>query len=150
MAVLANGIDFFNHLSNDAFKSVSRKINDRARRCRADIGRYIEEKFDEAMDYYRNFLEKHESAILGEFRTADLKLPRFSCNGKFMSTEEKVIEIIALVLFPIGIPLNTDIKKDEMKKSLDAFKAQIESRFDEYLAEIRHSLRATVQDPSLS
>ena len=150
LAVIDSGIGFFNHLSNDAFKSVSGKINARARRCSTDVCRYIEEKLNEAMDYYRNFLEKHESAVLGELRTTDLKLPRFSCDGEFMSTEDKVIEIIALVLFPIGIPFNIEIKKDEMKKSLDVCKSQMERWLDEYLAEIRRSLRSTVQDPSSS
>ena len=142
LSAIDSKINFLNQFSNNTFKAVSRKINDRAGRCRADFCRYAEEKFNEALDYYLNFLEKHESVALNEFLPA-LSLPRFYCDAEFQSTEDKVIEIIAMIIFPVGIFCEADSKREEIKKSLGRFKSQIEHWLDKYLAAIRDNLRAT-------
>ncbi|MCL1941039.1 MAG: GTPase domain-containing protein [Synergistaceae bacterium] len=140
LSAIENGIDFFNQFSNDTFKAVSAEINDNAARCRADFGRYAKGKLDEALDYYHNFLEKHESAALGDFHPELPGLPRFRSKEESQSTEDKIIEIIAMTIFPIAIPYTPGIKRDKMKKSLDSFRSKIESWLDKYLSAVRDSL----------
>ena len=137
---IEDGIGFFNQFSNDTFKAVSAEINDNAARCRADFGRYAKGKLDEALDYYHNFLEKHESAALGDFHPELPGLPRFRSKEESQSTEDKIIEIIAMTIFPIAIPYTPGIKRDKMKKSLDSFRSKIESWLDKYLSAVRDSL----------
>jgi GTP-binding protein EngB required for normal cell division len=144
LSAIDNGIDFFNHLSSRAIKAISGKINDRARRCRADFGRYAEEKLNEALDYYHGFLEKHESVVLGEFRPSLPDLPRFQCEAELQSTEDKAVEILAAIVLPIAIPFMPSYKRDEVKSDLNDFRAGMEQWLEKYLTAVRHGLRATV------
>ena len=140
LSAIENGIDFFNQFSNDTFKAVSRKINDRAARCRTDFCRYADEKLDEAMDYYYNFLEKHESAALSKFHPALPNLPYFQSSAEFQSMEDKVIEIIAMTVLPFMIPLVPGFKRDEVRECLEDFRTLMERWLDEYIAAVRQAL----------
>jgi GTPase SAR1 family protein len=133
-AVIDSDINFFNCLSNDAIKSALRKINDRAKKCRDHFSRRAEGTLREALGYFRVFVPQYAEPIPDRVVAKDL--PRFRCSAEEMSTEDKVIDVIAYALVPIALPYAAEYKRDELKEKLNGYEAQMREWLEGYAGEI--------------
>jgi GTP-binding protein EngB required for normal cell division len=140
LSLIDKNIHFFNHMSNDAIRSLTGKINRRARDCGADFSKYAGEKFDEAVTYYKRLRGKYEEISNDYFERAALDLPRFYSFAEDESAEEKVITACAMIIVPFVIPFVADFRRDELKEDLTLFKSQMEDWLGSYIDEVSERL----------
>jgi GTP-binding protein EngB required for normal cell division len=147
-AVIEREIHFFNRLSNDAIKSAIREINDGAKICRDTFSRRAEKTLREALGYYRVFAEKYLEFAADGFGAAAKGLPCFHCAEEEMSAEDKAIDILACVVFPIVLPFVAEYKRDELKEKLNGYEARMREWLEGCVEEIRARLLLDAEDPA--
>jgi hypothetical protein len=145
-AIIDDGINFWNRLSDGAVKSAFGEINDAARRCGEKFSRRAEETLREALGYYSVFAEKYSELTTDcPNRTKGLGLaaadmPRLRGRAGNMSLEDKVIDVIAYIIFPFALPYAAGYKRDELKRKLNrhekCMREWLETRVDEIRARL--------------
>jgi hypothetical protein len=147
-AIIDREINFFNRLSNSAIKSVLAKINRRAKNCRENFSLSVESLLGEALGYYRVFGEKYSELTADGFELAAKDLVRFSSALECELTEDKVIDIVACIIFPIALPFVAEIRRDELKESLDGYEDRMRGWIESYAEEVGSRLSGGEEKPA--
>ncbi|MDR1580935.1 MAG: GTPase domain-containing protein [Synergistaceae bacterium] len=134
--IIDDGINFFNHLSNSAVKSVLNKINRRAENCGKKFSRDVEETLSDALGYYRVFAQKYSDLVTGGFKTGAQEMPRIRSPFEHESAEDKMIHVIAHVIFPVALLFSAEMRRDEMKGSLRRHGKRMNEWLENYVVEI--------------
>jgi GTP-binding protein EngB required for normal cell division len=147
-AIIDREINFFNRLSNDAIKSVLAKINRRAKDCRENFSSLVEATLRDALGYYRVFAEKYSELATDGFGLAAKDLGRFSSALERELTEAKVIDVIAYLIFPVALPFAAEIRRDELKESLDGYEDRMRGWIESYAEEVALRLSGGAEKPA--